>query len=228
MSQPKVIVFDAMSVLYRHGNVQGRVLIPYLRAHGCRRSEQEIRAAYRSATLGSMTTDQFWSVVELPAEGRDADYCQQHQLTEGALEALAELAKDNLEFACLSNDTAVWSQLVRRRFGLESYVQQWFISSDLQARKPDAAAYMAVLDALDTSPEEVVFVDDRPVNLAPARSLGMRTILFRSDDTDAHPEPSERGRRCSVGTMPELAATVRDLCSTRTVREPIDEGRHEH
>ncbi|MER6000655.1 hypothetical protein ABT120_18935 [Nonomuraea angiospora] len=31
----KMIVLDAMGVLYRYGNVQGRVLIPYLRAHGC-------------------------------------------------------------------------------------------------------------------------------------------------------------------------------------------------
>lgn len=212
MSRPTVIVFDAMGVLYRYGNVQGRVLIPYLRAHGCGRTEQEIRAAYRSATLGRMTTGQFWSAAGLPEEGRDADYCRQHQLTEGALEALAELAGDGLELACLSNDTAVWSELVRRRFGLARYVRQWFISSDLQTRKPDMGAYVAALDALDTSPEEVVFVDDRPLNLAPARSLGMRTILFRSDDTDAHPEPSaERDPYSSVRTMPELVAVIREL-----------------
>ncbi|MEV4016450.1 hypothetical protein AB0J35_38725 [Nonomuraea angiospora] len=44
--------------------------------------------------------------------------------------------------------------------------------------------------------------DDRPVNLAPARSLGMRAVLFRSDDTGT---PSEPG----VGSMPELVAAVR-------------------
>ncbi|WP_171075268.1 HAD family hydrolase [Nonomuraea basaltis] len=211
MPQLKVIVFDAMGVLYRFGDVQGRVLIPYLRAHGCRWTEPEIRAAYRSATLGRITTDQFWAAAGLPEEGRDADYCQRHQLTEGALEALAELAGDGLELACLSNDTVVWSALVRRRFGLEGYIRQWFISSDLQARKPDVAAYGVALSALGASPEEAVFVDDRPVNLAPARSLGMRTILFRSDDTDAHPEPSaERDPHHSVRTMPELVAAIRE------------------
>ncbi|MBF8191339.1 HAD-IA family hydrolase [Nonomuraea sp. K274] len=208
--QSKVIVFDAMGVLYRYGNVQGRVLIPYLRAHGCGRTEREIRAAYRSATLGNMTTDRFWSLAGLPEEGRDADYCRRHQLTEGTLEALAELAGDGLELACLSNDTAVWSELVRRRFGLEGYVRRWFISSDLRARKPDTAAYTVALGTLGTSPEEVVFVDDRPVNLAPARSLGMRTILFRSDDTDAHPEPSAEPRD-TVRTMPELVTAIREL-----------------
>ncbi|HEX4814746.1 MAG TPA: HAD family hydrolase [Nonomuraea sp.] len=223
MPRPKVILFDAMGVLYRYGNVQGRVLIPYLRAHGCELTEVEIRAAYRSATLGHMTTDQFWSAAGLPGKGRDADYCRQHQLTEGVPQALAELASDGVELACLSNDTAVWSALVRRRFGLERYIRQWFISSDLQTRKPDADAYRAALDALDTPPEETVFVDDRPVNLAPARSLGMRTILFRSDDTDAHPEPAaERDSHHGVRTMPELVAAVRELRSATGARRPCN------
>ncbi|TDC99286.1 HAD family hydrolase [Nonomuraea deserti] len=212
MPRPKVVLFDAMGVLYRYGNVQGRVLIPYLRDHGCSRTEQEIRAAYRSATLGGMTTDRFWSVAGLSREGRDADYCTRHQLNEGVAEALAELGGDGLELACLSNDTAVWSELVRRRFGLEGPVRRWFVSSDLRARKPDGAAYTAVIEALGVAPDQVVFVDDRPVNLVPARTLGMCTIVFLSDDTDANPGPSDELRQQSiVRTMPELVAAIRDL-----------------
>ncbi|MEO3795383.1 HAD-IA family hydrolase [Nonomuraea sp. B10E15] len=212
MPRPKVVLFDAMGVLYRYGNVQGRVLIPYLRDHGCRRTEQDIRAAYRSATLGSMTTDRFWSVVGLSREGRDADYCGRHQLNEGVQEALAELGGDGLRLACLSNDTAVWSELVRRRFGLEGPVRRWFVSSDLRARKPDRAAYTTVIEALGVSPDEVVFVDDRPVNLVPARALGMRTIVFLSDDTEANPVRSDQWQpRSVVRTMPELVAAVREF-----------------
>ncbi|MGW0203971.1 hypothetical protein [Nonomuraea sp. NPDC003201] len=88
----KVIVFDAMSVLYRYGNVQGRVLIPYLRAQGCAAPEEEIRAAYRSVTLGRMTTDAFWAALGLTA--RDEHYCREHELTAGTREALDELAGD--------------------------------------------------------------------------------------------------------------------------------------
>ncbi|TDC04627.1 HAD family hydrolase [Nonomuraea longispora] len=214
MDQLKVVVFDAMGVLYRFGDVQGRVLIPYLRAQGCTAPEQEIRAAYRSATLGDLTTAQFWSAVGTPAEERDEDYCQRHQLTEGALQAIEELARDGLALACLSNDTATWSAIVRRRFGLDRHIQRWFISSDLRARKPDKRAYEALLDTLGARPEGVVFVDDRPVNLAPARSLGMRTILFWSDDTDAHPEPAGRqDPQYSVRTMPQLVTVIRELRS---------------
>nr|SBO95303.1 hypothetical protein BN4615_P4819 [Nonomuraea gerenzanensis] len=56
-----MVVLDAMGVLYRDGDVQGRVLIPYLREHGCHAPEQEIRAAYRAVTLGRADTRAFWS-----------------------------------------------------------------------------------------------------------------------------------------------------------------------
>ncbi|MEU6712050.1 HAD-IA family hydrolase [Nonomuraea sp. NPDC046802] len=210
----KVVVFDAMGVLYRYGDVQGRVLIPYLRAQGCHAPEQDIREAYRATTLGRLTTDGFWAAVGLTA--RDEHYCQEHRLTEGTLEALDELADAGLEAACLSNDTAAWSALVRRRFGLERRIRRWFISSDLRVRKPDPVAYEAVLDALNVPAGQIVFVDDRPVNLAPARALGMRTVLFRSDDTDAHPAP---GSPHEVGSMRELVAAV------RRIHRPMDAGR---
>ncbi|MEU6783240.1 HAD-IA family hydrolase [Nonomuraea angiospora] len=196
----KVIVFDAMGVLYRYGDVQGRVLIPYLRAQGCAAPEEDIRAAYRSVTLGRTTTDEFWPALGLTA--RDEHYCREHELTTGTREALDELAGDGFGLACLSNDAAAWSAILRRRFGLDRRIRRWFISSDLGARKPDPAPYEAVLGELGVPAGQVVFVDDRPVNLVPARSLGMRTVLFRSDDTGITPEPG-------VGSMPELVAAVR-------------------
>ncbi|MEV6034544.1 hypothetical protein AB0L65_25545 [Nonomuraea sp. NPDC052116] len=58
------------------------------------------------------------------------------------------------------------------------------------------------LDELGVPAGQVLFVDDRPVNLAPARSLGMRAVLFRSDDTGTPPEPG-------VGSMRELVAAAR-------------------
>ncbi|MGW0203972.1 HAD-IA family hydrolase [Nonomuraea sp. NPDC003201] len=59
-----------------------------------------------------------------------------------------------------------------------------------------------MLGELGVPAERVLFVDDRPVNLASARSLGMRTVLFRSDDTGTASEPG-------VGSMQELVAAAR-------------------
>jgi HAD superfamily hydrolase (TIGR01509 family) len=49
-------------------------------------------------------------------------------------------------------------------------------------RKPTQQIYTRVLGMTQADPERCLFVDDREQNLAPARSLGMRTIRFTSGD----------------------------------------------
>jgi putative hydrolase of the HAD superfamily len=51
-------------------------------------------------------------------------------------------------------------------------------SCDLRAVKPEIAAYRATLDRLGAAPDEVVFFDDRPANVAAARGLGIRAEVF--------------------------------------------------
>jgi putative hydrolase of the HAD superfamily len=50
--------------------------------------------------------------------------------------------------------------------------------------KPNRAVYDMVLDMLQVAPSEVIFIEDTPGNLAPARALGMTTILI-DDQADA-------------------------------------------
>jgi hypothetical protein len=45
----RFVVLAAMGVLYRHGNVVGGVLVPYLRDRGCSSSESEIASEDTSA-----------------------------------------------------------------------------------------------------------------------------------------------------------------------------------
>ena len=87
-----------------------------------------------------------------------------------------------VELALLSNapatvadavDTLDWLRFVPRRF----------FSCRLGATKPDPAAYTGVLDALGAAPADVTFVDDRPENVAAARELGLRAVLFTDPAT---------------------------------------------
>jgi putative hydrolase of the HAD superfamily len=48
----------------------------------------------------------------------------------------------------------------------------------LGVRKPDLAAYRAVLDVLGVTAPEAVFVDDQPVNVDGARAAGISAVLF--------------------------------------------------
>jgi putative hydrolase of the HAD superfamily len=54
----------------------------------------------------------------------------------------------------------------------------FFSSCYLGLRKPDRRIYQVALDVLQRDPEEVVFIDDRPENVAAAVSLGIRGIRY--------------------------------------------------
>ncbi len=54
------------------------------------------------------------------------------------------------------------------------------ISAEEGVAKPDPEIYRRVLSRLRVEPPEAVFVDDMPINVEAARSLGMRAVQFNS------------------------------------------------
>jgi putative hydrolase of the HAD superfamily len=196
------VVFDAMGVLYRHGNVVRGVLVPYLRDRGCTRTEVAIRKVYRQCTLGEISTGELWASLGVAATANDADYCGRHELTPDAPHILRSLQEADMTPLVLTNDAAPWSEQLRHRFDLSAHVEVWFVSSEIGARKPDPAAYRPVLAHPGLDPARTPFVDDRPTNLVAARAAGFPPVLFHSDDTDAHPEAGFQPD--TVRSMPEL------------------------
>ena len=57
-----------------------------------------------------------------------------------------------------------------------------FVSGHLRLAKPDAAIYEAVEREGGVAPEALLFVDDRPENIAAARARGWRTHLFEGPE----------------------------------------------
>ena len=70
------------------------------------------------------------------------------------------------------DSTPVYDRMNQLRVEFDAFVE----SALLGMRKPDPAIYDVVLDALDTTAEETVFLDDSGHNLKPARAKGMTTI----------------------------------------------------
>lgn len=193
-----------MRVLYRHGNVVGSLLIPYLRSHGCSSAEAEIREVYRRCTLGEISTGQLWTQLGVAATASDADYCTRHELTPGAAEALAQLQAGGITPLVLTNDAAPWSRLLRTRFNL--YAERWYVSSYLGARKPSPAAFQAVCSHPGLDPARTVLVDDRPTNLVAAKAAGFQVHLFQSDDTGAN--QVDGFSPATARSMPDLVAQL--------------------
>lgn len=142
------------------------------------------RGPYDRADLDPAT---YWAGVvggpvepELLAELDRLDVAGWSHPREAALDVVRSVR--GAELALLSNapvsvadaiDTSDWMQFVPRRF----------FSCRLGANKPDPAAYHGVLDALGADPADVTFVDDRPDNVAGARAVGLRALLFTDPTT---------------------------------------------
>ncbi|MBN9090581.1 MAG: HAD-IA family hydrolase [Reyranella sp.] len=175
---PEVLVLDAMGVLYQAGDDVAELLVPFVRRHGTANlSAEDIDRAYVAASLGRMELAEFWTRMGVDATCED-DYLAGHRLIDGTLDALPRLRARYGRLACLSNDVSQWSLKLRRQFGLAAWIDSWFISGDLGLRKPSPDIYRRAIADLGVTPQEIVFVDDRPRNLDAARDVGLQTVLL--------------------------------------------------
>ena len=66
------------------------------------------------------------------------------------------------------------------RFGLRDYFEVICASAEEGVDKPDPALFRRALDRAGCAPEDAVMIGDRTDNdVAPAKSLGMQTVLIR-------------------------------------------------
>ena len=82
--------------------------------------------------------------------------------------------------ALLSNFTESLPEYVRNDLGLGDCFNEIIVSASAGIRKPDPAIYELVLERLRVAPHQAIFVDDMPVNVQGAQSVGMHGILFTS------------------------------------------------
>jgi putative hydrolase of the HAD superfamily len=89
--------------------------------------------------------------------------------------------------------------------GLDGLFEEIFDIVALGFRpKPDPATYRAVLDRLEAPPGRSVLLDDLDRNLAPARELGMRTVLVGSRSLSPSAEFAIDSLRELPAILPQL------------------------
>jgi HAD superfamily hydrolase (TIGR01509 family) len=176
---PKAVVLDAMGVIYLTGDDVGELLCPFIAEKSGSTDTQLIRQIYRSASLGEISSIDFWKAVGVSPKLED-EYLAKHLLSPGLTDFLDKLKQRGIKTWCLSNDIFEWSRKLRQRFRLEDYFEGFIISSDVGFRKPDTAIFRLLIKRLAYEPHEVVFVDDHQKNLDAAKAFGFETVLFES------------------------------------------------
>jgi putative hydrolase of the HAD superfamily len=185
----QMVVVDAMGVLYREADDVEALLIPFVRERGGIDDPLAIRGRYVDASLGRHTTTELWSLLGVPgdAEELDRSYTERFGLSDGVYEFLDAMDQRGIGVACLTNDVAEWSALLRRRFELDARVHPWIVSGEVGVRKPAEPIFAELERALEVPLRACLLVDDRIDNLAAGRKLGMATVHLAPQPVDGSP-----------------------------------------
>ncbi len=81
-----------------------------------------------------------------------------------------------LKIAVVSNEARELNTYRIQTFKLGEFVDFFISSCFIHMRKPDAEIFQLALDIAQVSPEQVVFIDDQPLFVQVAESLGIRSI----------------------------------------------------
>lgn len=92
-------------------------------------------------------------------------------------------ARHGLRVAVVSNEGRELTTDRIRRFKLDEFVDFFIVSSFVHFRKPDEDIWRIALDVAQVRPAQVVYLEDRPMFVEVAASLGLKSIWHRGLDT---------------------------------------------
>lgn len=98
----------------------------------------------------------------------------------GILESIA--TTQDVDLGMLNNEARELNDYRIETFGLRGYFDFFFSSCYVGLRKPSTEIFRLALDILQCEPEEVIFIDDRPVNVEAAAALGIHAIHHQSSN----------------------------------------------
>lgn len=190
----ELVVLDARGVLYDEANDVGARLVPFVRSQGSKASLQEVNDAYRSASLGRLSTAELWATlgVEGDPSQLDAMYTAEYLLRDGVLDFIDRLHDRGLRVAVITNNVLGWSRMLRKRFELDARIDTWVASGEIGSRKPDVAFFEALRRMSGVDYRDSLLIDDQLDDLDMAKSLGMSTAMFvpassQLPSTSVHP-----------------------------------------
>jgi len=141
---------------------------------------------------GDLTGEQFWRKLAFEA-GLDLTQAQLDELNQWdarmwmtqnppMIAWQLALKQRGLLTAVLSNMGDAVLAAIQRKYAWLSRFDVLVWSYQLHLAKPEPAIYRYALEKLGTQPEETLFIDDRAPNVETAVALGMRGLVFTTDD----------------------------------------------
>lgn len=93
----------------------------------------------------------------------------------------AGMLRSRCRTGILSNSFVGAREREQAKYGFEELVEDIVYSHEVGLAKPDRAIYELTCARFDVEPEEMVFVDNMPENVAGAREFGIRAVLHETN-----------------------------------------------
>lgn len=144
------------------------------------------RQAFFDFELGKISENEYGRRFFRAETGRQLDVQRLWNALEprftylNGMEQLLGLLAERLPIHVMSNYSP-WYERLKERFGLDRFVVEHFPSYVVGSRKPDARYFATVLERTGLAPCELLFIDDREVNVEGACAAGLPSLLFAGD-----------------------------------------------
>ena len=190
MSQPIIVVFDLGKVLvdFDYSIAARKVAARSTRAVG------ELRAFLESSPLlvqyetGRLTREEFFAEIcrATGFQGTLAEFGEFFAdiFTEipAMIELHAGLRRRGIPTYIFSNTNDLAVEHVRRNFPFFALFDGYILSYEVKAMKPDVKIYEALEKLTGRRGAEIIYLDDRPENVAGGAARGWQTILHETPD----------------------------------------------
>ena len=92
-------------------------------------------------------------------------------------------AQYSLQVAAVSNEGRELTVYRVQQFKLGSFIDFFISSCFVHYRKPDADMFRIALDIAQVNPQQVVYIDDRPMFVEVAQGMEIRGIIHKGYET---------------------------------------------
>lgn len=182
----KVIAFDLGDVLVRDDTKR---LEKKYNFDGLSKTQQKRYInAFHSAEIGKLSTlDLFRTVQDTLTPNLSIKAIREEVIGVPLIKANWQLAlrlKKHYRVVILSNSEKNWPHAIARRLKINIKQFPIFNSAYIGIRKPHENFFLYALRELKIKPEQMVFVDDRPANVASAKKLGIHAFLYHHNHSE--------------------------------------------
>ncbi len=145
--------------------------------------EERHHLTFDTYEVGKLTLDEYMRRVVFfqkrsftPAEFQKFMFAQSQPFPEMIRFVCQLKARHKLKVAVVSNEGRELTLHRIKTFKLDGFVDFFISSCFVHFRKPDADIYRLALDVAQMPPEQVFYIEDRPLFVQVAKSLGIRGI----------------------------------------------------